>query len=284
MPHLPEGWTGAGASWSILTDGARTGAWNMGADSALLQSRADGAGGPILRLYWWSRPTLSLGRFQDVAEVDLQACREAGVDVVRRPTGGRAVLHDDEVTYSVVASTRHGLPRGVAVSYGVLCAALVGAYERLGVAATLTRGSRGRRSSACYLQATRADLSLGAAKLSGSAQVWRGDTCLQHGSLVVSRDAALEARLLRLVPDEARRLYDEVATIEAALRGERPSRDEISAAVREGFAETLGVSLHAASLTPAEERAANQLALSSEVLGVKGQNPKRGADVEGSAR
>lgn len=238
----------------------------MGADQALLEGCSGDGARPALRLYWWSRPTLSLGRFQAVEEIDLAACVQSGVDVVRRPTGGRAVLHDLELTYSVVASVRDGLPRGVEASYAVLCSALVLAYRRLGVPAELTSRPRGGRSSACYLHATRADLSLGTAKLSGSAQVWRGDVCLQHGSIVIARDCLTEARLMGLGEAEVDRLAEETVSLRDVL-GREVTRREIAFQVESAFAEALGVTFRECGLTRREEARAVALGRRATVAG-----------------
>ncbi|MBE0477134.1 MAG: lipoate--protein ligase family protein [Coriobacteriia bacterium] len=271
-------WSGAGGRWRVILHGARPGAWNMAVDEAVLEARARDEAPATLRLYWWERPTVSLGRFQAAADVDLEACARAGVDVVRRPTGGRAVLHDAELTYSVVASVADGMPAAVAAGYRALCGALVAAYRRLGVAAALTPRPRGRRSSACYLQATCADVSLGDAKLCGSAQVRRGKVCLQHGSLVVARDLALEARLLRLDEEAAGRLGRGTATIRDAL-GRDVSREEVGRALRGGMAQELGVVLREGALSPAEEERAAVLSRAATV--VSQPPPDAGADGAG---
>jgi len=110
----------------------------MALDRAVLEGRAAGTSPPTLRLYRWQVPTVSLGRFQPLAQVDLDVCGRRGFDVVRRPTGGRGVLHDDEVTYGIVAGTADGVPRGVAASYRHLSGALAEAYSLLGVPAQVT--------------------------------------------------------------------------------------------------------------------------------------------------
>ena len=180
------------AAWRLLIDdGPNEGAWNMALDRAVQLAHEEGEAPPTLRLYEWQRPTVTLGRFQAADSIDREFCSASGIDVVRRPTGGRGVLHADEVTYSIVAGLRDGVPRGTSASYRMLCGGLAEAYRLLGVDAALTARPRGSRSSAaCYLHATAADLSLGARKLSGSAQVWFHDSVLQHGSFTISRDIA----------------------------------------------------------------------------------------------
>jgi lipoyl(octanoyl) transferase len=246
--------------WRLLIDdGPAEGAWNMALDRAVQLAREAGEVPPTLRLYSWVRPTVTLGRFQDATGVDRAVCHEEHIDVVRRFTGGRGVLHDDELTYSIVAGLGDGVPRGTAASYRMLCGGLVEAYRELGIGAALTPRPRGDGSSAaCYLHATAADLSLGALKLSGSAQVWHGSTVLQHGSFVVSRDTARESRVFGLVPGDARRLADETLTISDVLDA-RPSQGELVSAVVAGIERGFGVSLEAGGLTPHEEEMARGL-------------------------
>lgn len=212
-----------------------------------------------MRLYHWKRPTLTLGRFQSLEGIDRVACERYGIDVVRRFTGGRGVLHDDELTYAFVVAIEDGVPRGVAASYRHLCGVLVEAYRLLGVDAALNASDDpANKSSACYLQGTRADLSLGALKLSGSAQVWHGSTVLQHGSFVRSRDLEREAQVFRLDPSEAQQLVAKSATIEA-VTGSRPSRSEIAEAIVSGARAMLGVELVRGVLSEREERLADEL-------------------------
>lgn len=226
---------------------------NMAIDRAVLACRESGTSPPTVRLYSWEVPTLTLGRFQKIEDVDADLALELGFDVVRRPTGGRAVLHDDELTYSFVAGTADGVPRGVAASYRYLSEALVAAYTAMGVPAQVTARERGRTTArgACYLHSTQADLSLGAAKLSGSAQVWKGGSVLQHGSFVVSRDPALEARLFRLGAGGEAALRSDATTLSDTL-GRRPSMAAIAVALRDGVRDSFDVDLVEGELTREE--------------------------------
>ena len=229
--------------WRLIADNPVVGTLNMALDRALLAGRAAGTTPPTLRVYSWAKPTLSLGKFQDASCVDMGEAWSRGVDVVRRPTGGRAVLHDDELTYAVIASTRDGVPRGVVESYRYFASALAEAFVRLGVAAEIKPGERATVSSpACYLTATRADLKVGASKLSGSAQAWEGDSVLQHGSFVRTRDIEREAAILRLDDDERERLAATTCTIRDAT-GRVPDLVEIQRAICTAFSTTLGVRL-----------------------------------------
>ena len=200
----------------------------MATDVALLE-RARTSGECVMRLYTWSRPTLSLGRNQTARDrYDLARARAAGVDFVRRPTGGRAVLHHREVTYSVTAGADAlGSPRE---SYGRINLILLAALRALGVdAAVAGRPARvvAPGSTPCFDLPGEGELTAGGAKLVGSAQ-WRdGGGMLQHGSILVEDDQALAASLLRTPgppPPAAASL--------SALLGHAPGVTDLAAAVR----------------------------------------------------
>lgn len=247
-------------SWRLVISGPVQGAMNMALDRAVLASHAAGDVPPTLRLYRWQVPTVTIGHFQPLAQVDLEACARHGFDVARRPTGGRGVLHDEELTYSFVAGVTDGVPRGVAASYRHISAALAEAYRALGVGAELTTRQRGRAGAgACYLHATQADLSLGAAKLSGSAQVWKEDSVLQHGSFVVARDIQAESDVFRLDREASHALAATTSTLSEAL-GDGPTFASIGEAVVGAFERTFGVVLERSDLSAAELDQAGQWA------------------------
>jgi lipoate-protein ligase A len=252
-------------TWRVVINGPSAGVWNMAVDRAIQQARESGDVPPTLRLYSWHSPTLTLGRFQDAGSGLLGRCRSWGVEVARRPTGGRGVIHDDELTYSVVASISDGVPRGVSASYRHLCQGIVSAYRILGVGAELTGRDRGQRhESACYLHATAADVSAGVAKLSGSAQVWLGDTCLQHGSFTRSRDVGREGFLFGLSEEEAEELSSTTATL-TDLLGRSPDLESVTRAAIDGFAEALGFEADIGELSRGELDAAHELVAEYEL-------------------
>lgn len=156
---------------------------------------------PVLRLYSWARPTLSLGVHQRVSDELVTRCAEHNVDVVRRPTGGTAVLHGGDLTYSVVAPTAG---RGVLEAYSWVAEGLIAGLELLGIPAEA--GSRGTgpagapaldSRSACFATTVGADLKVRGSKICGSAQVRRSGWFLQHGSIPVADGRPLTADLLR---------------------------------------------------------------------------------------
>jgi lipoate-protein ligase A len=162
----------------------------MAVDEALLASAAKGAP-PTLRLYAWSGPWLSLGHAQRFDDAALAACRRAGVEVVRRVTGGRAVLHGADLTYAVTAP-ESALPAGLDASYRVLSDALLAALRELGVDAERAAAGPVALADAhgfdCFAEAANDELCVGGRKLAGNAQRRAGGALLQHGSIRLAAD------------------------------------------------------------------------------------------------
>jgi lipoate-protein ligase A len=176
--------------WRLLDTGPRDGAWNMACDVALMD-RARRTGESVFRIYAWSRPTLSFGRHEAARKrYTAAAIATAGVDVVRRPTGGRALLHDREVTYSVTAplDPAESLPS----SMSRINQWLLRTLHRLGAPATEAEEPRSMRpeGAACFALPARGELTLGGRKLVGSAQVRHDGALLQHGSILLDDDQA----------------------------------------------------------------------------------------------
>ena len=192
-------------TWRLIRSGALDGATNMALDDALLHAVANGASPPILRLYRWQPATLTLGYAQVAGDgVDLVACREAGVDVVRRPTGGRAVYHDREVTYAVIAPVGGCFGGTVTASYRVIAGVLQNALRTFALPVELVPGQpRGQVGRAvCFTAPAQHELLLDGCKVAGCAQKRRGQAFLQHGSIPLELDLALLQRLMPAVGDE----------------------------------------------------------------------------------
>ncbi len=249
--------------WRLIVDEPDEGRHNMAVDRALQVARETGRSPATLRLYGWCRPTVSIGRLQDAQAVDVDACAAERIPVVRRSTGGRAVVHDDEVTYSVVAGTEDGLPRRVTASYRLIAGALTEAYRELGVEVAPSLRSPRSSSAACYLTAMGGDLARDGVKLSGSAQVWLRDTCLQHGSIVRSRDVGLEARALGLGSSERAR-YESCCGDLRSILGTLPSMTDIESALREAFARVFKVSFVEGELSEYEREMAAAIELDAD--------------------
>lgn len=179
--------------WRMLLTEPRSGVRNMACDMALMD-RARSSGEAVLRVYSWSAQTLSFGRNQKTAGYHRDAIRGAGVDVVRRPTGGRAILHHREITYSVTAPV--SVDSSIAAAYDWINTLLVAALRSLGVPAEVT--PRAGRAPApdehpCFATATPGEITARGRKLVGSAQYRESGAMLQHGSILIADDQSLVA-------------------------------------------------------------------------------------------
>ncbi len=188
--------------WRILRDGPGSAAHNMAVDEALLRHVAHS--GPTLRLYTWRRPSVSLG-YRQPAPAWIERARDEGLEVVRRVTGGGAVLHSGDLTYAVVAPLGvPEIPNDLPGSYAWIQAALVAALADLGLAARPARGRNGAdRLAVCFAGATGYEIELAGRKLVGSAQRRTSWGFLQHGSIRLRDDSALYAKLLLPEPPPA---------------------------------------------------------------------------------
>lgn len=242
-------------------DGARDGAANMAIDEALLERYAgsDPPAMPTLRLYSWSPPALSLGSRQPARGAhDPEYLRAEAIDLVRRPTGGRAVLHEHERTYAVVAALgKPPFPGGVVDTYARIARALVAALSRLGVVAEAAPGKDGERDPGpagfpvCFDRPGAHEIAVGGRKLVGSAQIRRHGAFLQHGSIPIRMDAARLSRAIGVRADASK--FTDLETV----LGRALEPGELDGALRVGFAETFHAAIVEETLTDAEaERAA----------------------------
>ncbi len=281
------------ARWRLLLSPPADGATNMAVDEAILNAVAEGQLPPTLRFFAWVPPCFSLGYAQPVADVDLERLRARGWGLVRRPTGGRAILHTDELTYSVIAPMDE--PRvlgGVVESYRLLSAGLLRGVERLGLSAQADRKPKSQilgdpRSEAkgtrpksqdpdptyqlpittsnpiCFETPSDYEITANGKKLLGSAQVRKRGVVLQHGTLPLTGDVAriCEALTVESEAERARlreRVHQRATTIEEIL-GRPVSWEEAADALRRGFAEALNLILESAPLTPLEMALATKL-------------------------
>jgi lipoyl(octanoyl) transferase len=250
--------------WRFVDTGVNNGFLNMAVDEAILDVHLRGSCPPTLRVYRWNPPALSLGYFRDLeTEIDTKRCSELGVDIVRRLTGGRAVLHDDELTYSVVTSEACGFPKSLAQSYMLLNEGLIAAYRMLGVEACLEVHAGEPSSAACFSSAGLADLTFRGRKLCGSAQFRRGSALLQHGSLPIRMDPRALFSLLRFPSDADRDKAQADFRQKTVSLGEILNKigwQELKEALVKGFQTALGIELCEGPLTPEELDLADKLA------------------------
>jgi lipoate-protein ligase A len=250
----------------------------MALDEAILEASRLGHSPPTLRLYAWSPPCLSLGHAQPVGDVLLAELEERGWDLVRRPTGGRAILHTDELTYSVAGpQSEPRLAGGVLDSYRVLAQALLHALHLLDIPAEALEhptgsGGSNRASTGphvkmenpvCFEVPSNYEITVYGKKLIGSAQARRKEGVLQHGSLPLYGDLARITQVL--VFDDAAdreaaalRLLERATTVEAIL-GTPLSWEAAADAFAAAFAETLNLELHPSEPTTEERCKAEEL-------------------------
>jgi lipoate-protein ligase A len=255
------------ATWRLLIEREpRTAAENMALDEAIMDAVAEGAVPPTLRFYQWAPPGLSLGRRQPLSGVDLDACTRDGVDVVRRATGGFAILHTDELTYSVATTPDDPRAAGAILdAYRSLSAGLLAGLRLLGVPAKMNPvvpGGTHNASAACFEVPSAYEITAGATKLIGSAQTRPAGRVLQHGSLPLLGDIARVVDYLAFEPRDEREtlrahLRERAATLGDVL-GKPVAFAEAAEALQRGFAEALELALEPGEPTTAELAAMRQ--------------------------
>ncbi|HTY08387.1 MAG TPA: biotin/lipoate A/B protein ligase family protein [Candidatus Edwardsbacteria bacterium] len=256
--------SGPGTLRLVVDPGCADGYYNMALDEVLAGSVRQG-GAATVRFYGWNPPAISLGYNQRADEIDLAACAAAGIDVVRRPTGGRAVFHRDEFTYSVAAPGDHPLLGGaVLATYRTIAAALIAGLRGLGIEAEMVRSEAGapaaQRMASCFAAAGRYEVTAGGRKIVGSAQRRIDGVLLQQGSLLLAQPQDVPALGLQ----------DSGAAVTAAqLLGRPVGFDEAVRAMAAGFAQAWGVTLRREAASGQEQAAAQALA--------RGRRPGPGA-------
>jgi len=189
--------------WRLILDPPMSGKDNMEKDLELMEEVATGDCPPVLRIYRWSPPAVSLGYFQDENEVvDLEACREAGVDIVRRPTGGRAVLHHQELTYSIIVPEAHPFIHkgGVLDAYRAISRGVITAFNLLDICASVTpeeESGAGISPGSCFDTPSAYEIKVDGRKVVGSAQLRREGIVLQHGAILFKLPLDLYRRVLK---------------------------------------------------------------------------------------
>ena len=232
----------------------------MAVDEAIARAFSRGEAPPTLRFYRWRRPTFSLGAFQRLEQVFVERLQGAGIPLVRRITGGRGLLHADELTYAVVACP--GDPRfsgGIRGTFQAVSAGLLAGLARLGVSATVYLPSREirpdrRRDPLCFAAPARFEITAGGKKLIGSAQRRWPDAFLQHGALMRSRPGSapsLPPEAAALIPGRQAALSDLLPVL--------PEYGRIVQALKVGFETALGIRLSPGGLSSAENSDAARL-------------------------
>jgi lipoate-protein ligase A len=255
-------------TWRLLLTPPARGAWNMAVDEAILEHIGRGESIPTLRLYAWAPPCLSLGHAQPLADVDSARLHARGWEVVRRLTGGRAILHTDELTYSVIAPADEPSVAGsVLESYNRLAGALLQAVESLGLPVEMkqyeTTGNSRMPNPVCFEVPSSYEITAGGKKLIGSAQARKREGVLQHGSLPLTGDLGRITEALVFGDEAARRdaaarLLARAATVQSVL-SRAVDWETAARAFVHGFEAALGLKLEQGILSAGESSRAEQL-------------------------
>ena len=236
----------------------------MATDEALVRSVARGAH-PALRVYGWQPPAISFGYSQHISrEVDVQKVKDRGIDIVRRPTGGRAVLHWNELTYSVICAVDDPVMGGnINEAYRKISLGLIAGLQSLGVDVTFESrrqaqpSPRGKElTSPCFTSTSQYEITLNGRKLIGSAQQRIGNMLLQHGSLLIGPE---HKKIIDLLPDDKpgvqKRFQRELDRHTITLSEALPNIDfyALAKAIQNGMNNTFDIYLSEVSLSTFEQ-------------------------------
>ncbi len=258
-------------NWRKIITETSDGFYNMAVDEAIMIAHREGKVPPTLRFYTWQPPALSLGYFQKLQEeIDIEKCEEMGVDIVRRLTGGRAILHDRELTYSInINESLDILSGSVVESYKQVSRGLVSGLQKLNIAAELKPLEKNKKapqgkSSACFDAPSWYEVVVEGKKLIGSAQTRKKGTILQHGSIPFSYNSQQIFQLFNFSSEKRRekmrRFYSLKATAINQCCEKEISIQELAEALTEGLAKNLDIKFEKTDgLTSYEQKLAQEL-------------------------
>ncbi len=250
-------------NWRVLNYSSADPAWNMAVDEAVFTGYLQEKSPPTLRFYGWSPATVSVGYFQDVErEIKIDGLRLKGYGLVRRNTGGRAVLHDRELTYSVIAGAREALPNNLMESYLYISRAFANALQGLGVEAELNQGAgKHAASGACFESPSWYEITVKGRKLIGSAQFRHKGSFLQHGSILLRFSGADLGAVLQ-IPDQSLTAFTEMLQkkiISLEEIGVKLEPAELAMKIIESFRVMYGITFEPGELTKFETDLAHLL-------------------------
>ncbi len=266
--------------WRLIKDSYHTGFMNMAIDEAIMIAHREGLVPPTIRFYQWSPPAVSLGYFQDLKkEIDVDACKNLGIDIVRRPTGGKAVLHDKELTYSFIIKENHPLVNdSILETYKKISGGIIRGLSYLGITAELVplreklkNSSSGNEikskishsdiKSICFSVPSQYEVQVEGKKIVGSAQVRKREIVLQHGSLLIEleKDKLFSVFNFPSVQIRERHKIRFKATSLEEILKKKINFSELSEILPRGFEEEFGVKLTEGKLTEQEEKISKEL-------------------------
>ncbi len=263
-------------TWAFIDSGDHSPSFNMAMDEKLLQWHSEGSLPPVIRFYGWKPATLSIGYFQKAEkEINLSKVREAGIGFVRRTTGGRAVLHEHELTYSVIVSEEHPkMPKNVTDAYRIISEGLLKGFQNLGLNAYFaipnTEEERNKlkdpKSSICFDAPSWYELVVEGKKVAGSAQTRQKGVILQHGSILLEMDVNKLFDLFLFSNERLKeRMFTSFASKAVAINdlSERTfSIEEVKEAFQNGFEEGLQIHLQTYQLSESQLKEIEELSKS----------------------
>ena len=237
--------------WNYLDSGANPGRFNMMLDETIATKVASGESPSVLRFYRWQPYCISLGKYQKIEEIDRDKCQREGIDIVYRPTGGRAILHAEELTYSVIFKDE--IAGTIDETYCRISRALVMGLVKMGIPAEMAPVQADFRtlykqpsSAACFSSSAKYEIQVHGKKLVGSAQRRFAGAVLQHGSILIGSHHRRLTEFLRLTDEEKKKMAAilEEKTIEIEqIRS--IDADELKAELKKAFVESFGVTFKA---------------------------------------
>jgi lipoate-protein ligase A len=254
--------------WRLLPFRKGDAAENMAVDEAVFRETIRNASPPTLRFYGWRAPAVTIGRFQDACkEIDIEACRQLGIELVRRPTGGKAVLHEQELTYAVIAGgDSPRFPPDILETYRIISGCIARGLAGCGIRVEMKADGRtavdeplGR---SCFSVPSQYELLVAGRKICGSAQTRSHGVFLQHGALLMAFDPGRTCAVILPHRDRDRQI-DRLRNLVTSVREHAtiPSVDEetLCRVIREGFTQVLGIRFQDGVLTPEEEALKSEL-------------------------
>lgn len=246
-------------TWHILNSNYNDAAMNMAIDEGLLHFHAEGSIRPTIRFYGWEKPSLTIGHFQKIDKaINLAGVQQHQCDFVRRLTGGSAVLHDDEITYSIVVKEDHPkIPRSINEAYYVLAQGLLEGYKLLGIeAAFAEQAQTNDRTAVCFEQPAIYEMLVDGKKISGNAQTRKKGVLLQHGSVPMSFDLDMLFDLFAFpserVKERQKTAFKQKATSINDITNKTHTYDMLYDAFLQGFEKSLNIKTTPLQLTEAQ--------------------------------
>ena len=231
----------------LIDTGFNNAFMNMAIDEVLLTSRV-----PVLRFYQWEPCAVSIGRYQELDDIDLEYCAENSIDVVRRITGGKAVLHEKELTYSFIID-KDEMPQSIIESYKVISSAIIQGLRVLGLKPEMNRSKvENRDNPVCFQEPSFNELTINRKKFVGSAQVRRKEKLLQHGSILTGIDTEKHSCCFKKKP-EVDDLRKRITYIDIP-------EEKLKSAIKHGFSGYFNTSMNERSLCDREISEAEELA------------------------